>query len=82
MAPSRDEFARWRDDPVTRWVLKAHAQLAEDNKAEWVRISWDNGSPNAGALRELKVRADAYEAITQSNYEAYCETNGDEPRDD
>lgn len=82
MPPSRDDFSRWRDDFVTRWVMKAHATLAEDCKREWTGISWGNGSANEAALRELRTRADAYLALPDSTYEAFCETNGEEPREE
>lgn len=80
--PSRDDFARWRDDSVTRYVMAAFATMADANKAEWTRISWDNGVANEAALRELKTRADTYLAMRDAPYEAFCETNGDEPRDE
>ena len=82
MAPSADDFARWRDDPVTRWVMEAHARIAEANKNEWVRVSWENGVANPAVLQALRVRADTYEAIVATTYEGYLETNGDEPRDE
>jgi hypothetical protein len=80
--PTRDDFARWREDHVTRFILAAHRQIAEDNKAEWVRISWENGSANAVMLQELRTRADAYEAISATTYEGYCDALGEAPRED
>ena len=64
--------------------MKAFDQMAEDNKAEWVRISWDSEGTNASApvLRQLKTRADTYLAMSQSTYEGFCETNGEQPRDE
>lgn len=82
MPPSRDDFARWRDDPVTRWVMQAHRTLAEDQQREWMGISWGNGSANEAALRELRTRADAYLALPDGTYEAFCETNGDTPHEE
>lgn len=82
MPPSRDDFARWRDDPVTRWVMKAHDVLAEDCRKEWVGISWGNGSANQPVLSALRTRADAYLALPEGTYEAYCETMSEVPRDD
>jgi hypothetical protein len=82
MAPSRDDFARWLEDPVTRWVQAAHAKLADDNKAEWIRASWENGAASEAFLRELRTRADAYLAITQTTYEGYCDALGEQPNDE
>lgn len=56
--------------------------MAEANRAEWGRISWDNGSANQAALSELRTRADAYRAIPELTYEALCEANGDEPNEE
>lgn len=82
MAPSREDFARWREDPVTRWVLQAHAEMAEQCRLQWLGISWDNGQANPGALSELRTRADTYLAITQTPYDGYCEALGEEPCED
>lgn len=82
MAPSAEEFARWRDDRVTRWVMRAFAICADENKQEWMTASWEQGVSNPLLLSELRTRADAYRAMTDTPYEAHCETNGDEPQHD
>lgn len=82
MIPSRDDFARWLQDPVTRFVMAAHRKTAEDNRAAWISQSWDNGQANPLTLLELRTRADAYLAITDTPYEGYCEALGEEPRDE
>lgn len=79
MHPSKDDFTRWLDDPVTRWVLAAHKQIAEDCHTEWDRYSWENGGSNPTILQELRVRADTYRAIAETTYEGFCETLGDKP---
>lgn len=79
MAPSSEEFARWREDRVTQWVFKAFATAAEENKTEWAKASWEQGVANPLLLAELRTRADAYRAIFETPYAAHCETNGDEP---
>lgn len=81
MPPSRDEFARWLDDAVTRYVMRAHTAMSETNKAEWLRVSWDAGHANAALLSELRTRADAYRAIVEMTYEAVCDANGDAPNE-
>lgn len=78
MSVSAEEFARWRVDRVTQWVFKAFATVAEENKSEWVRASWEQGVANPLLLAELRTRSDSYRAIIDASYEAHCETNGDE----
>lgn len=82
MPPSRDDFARWLDDPVTGYVMRAHLASAAANEAEWKRVSWDNGIASQATLNELRTRADAYKAIAEMTYEAVCDANGDEPNDE
>lgn len=74
-----DDFARWRDDSVTRWVFKAIEAGEAENKAAWVEASWQYNNPSPQLLNELRTRADAYRALVDTTYEAWCETNGDEP---
>ncbi len=79
--PSAEEFDRWRDDRVTQWVFASLAMTADENKADWLRRSWEGGDANPMVLTELKTRADAYRAIIDAPYLAHCETLGDEPDD-
>lgn len=82
MPPSRDDFARWRDDHVTRWVFRGLEAEAANQKAEWDGISWGNGKANQAALDELRTRADAYRAMAETTYEGFCEVLGETPSDD
>lgn len=82
MPPHREDFARWRDDPVTRWVLAAHLQAAADQQTTWQKVSWEEGHANPALLQELRVRADAYRAIGEMTYEDVCSAMGEEPRDE
>jgi hypothetical protein len=34
--PSSEDFAQWRDNPVTQWVCNALNEAAEENKAAWI----------------------------------------------
>jgi hypothetical protein len=79
---SREDFARWLEDPVTRAVIKAHRQTADDNRAAWVKHSWDNGHANPLTLLELRTRADAYMAIAEIGYADVCGAIGAEPREE
>lgn len=82
MTPSREDFARWRDDHVTRWVMQAHRAAADANRESWARSSWETGKASEGALRELRTRADAYLAIVDADYESFCDMLGETPRDE
>lgn len=79
MPPSAEEFARWRDDSVTRWVLWAVEKGAEDNRQAWIDASWGNGAASPQHLAELRTRADAYLALRDTSYEGWAEIHGEEP---
>lgn len=70
---SAEEFASWRADPVTQVVLKAHADMAEQQKLGWVAATWDGGQVDPLLLTELKTRADAYQAIADCTYDDIME---------
>ncbi len=74
-----EDFARWRDDAVTRWVFKAIAAGEAENKAAWVEASWTYNNPKPQLLLELRTRADAYRALIDTSYESWAEINQDEP---
>lgn len=65
--PLRDDFARWRDDPITKLVLEALERAAEAQKAQWDAAAWAGGKVRADDLKdllqELRVRADCYRAL-------------------
>lgn len=82
MAPSAEEFARWRDDRVTRWVFKALTTNMAECRDAWLSASWGNGTADPMLLTELRTRADANETLMATSYEGFCETNGDEPNND
>lgn len=76
---TNEDFERWRDDAVTRWVFAAIEKAAEENKQTWLEASWNNGNANPAALNELRTRADAYRALIDTSFEGWCETLGEEP---
>lgn len=82
MTISRDDFARWRDDPVTRAVTRAFRLTRDDCEHAWKDASWNNGHANPLLLKELRTRADAYEAIADLTYEGLMETNGETPSEE
>lgn len=77
MPLSRDDFARWREDPVTRAVMSAFRLTVGDCERAWKSASWDNGQANPLLLKELRTRADAYEAIEGLTFEGLLETLGE-----
>jgi hypothetical protein len=80
--PSREDFIRWQDDNVTRWVMAAHRKTAEDNKAAWLTQSWESGHSNPLTLLELRTRSDAYLAIADMTYADVCAALGDAPNEE
>lgn len=77
-APSRDEFAAWRDDHVTQFVMAALERNADECREEWLRLSWEGGQADQRKLDGLRERSDALLGFT-ADYEAFCETLGLEP---
>lgn len=75
MTPSEEEFAAWRDDPVTKWVLMACRQAASDCRRHWEETSWANGQADQGLLTEQRVRADAYLALAETDYTGWLATH-------
>lgn len=67
MSQPSEDFARWRDDPITRLVFKALNAAEHAQKARWDAASWHGGQVRADELKEtlqeLRVRADAYASL-------------------
>lgn len=78
-APSRDAFATWRDNPVTQFVFAAMSAAQRAQQEMWTDASWRSGNVDHGALIELRARADAYAALEEASYEAFCEWAGVDP---
>lgn len=74
---NREEFEGWRKDPVTLWVFAALRKAAEQEKAEWVRQSWDEGKADQSQLSELRTRADALAEVCDHPFETWQEWNGE-----
>jgi hypothetical protein len=78
-APSREEFAAWRDHPVTQFVFAAYRAQIETCERSWLAQSWEGGTADQKTLDDLKARADTYAALEESDYEAFCDACGVEP---
>lgn len=77
--PSKEEWEAWSEAPLTRWVLAALASFADQQKAQWDLMSWEQGRSDPLVLCELRTRADAYRAIGEASYERLCELHGQNP---
>lgn len=71
--PLSEEFSRWRDDPVTKLVLRALDAAVDAQKVQWDTASWQGGLVRADDLKdllqELRVRADCYAALRDMTFE-------------
>lgn len=82
MTLSKEEWLAWLDLPTTKWVLKALEAAAQAQQDQWSLTSWQQGQSDPLLLTELRTRADAYRAISETAYERLCELNGQDPRAD
>lgn len=82
MTMMRDEFDTWLKDPVTRWVFAAIRNAQEQERAEWMRQSWENGTADQHNLTVLKTRADALGELTNNDFETWSHWNGEEVEND
>ena len=78
-APSRDEFAAWRDHPVTRFVMAGVSVAAEAQRNTWMEASWSHGALSEITRERLMTRADAYLGFTTLTVEDAYALNGLEP---
>jgi hypothetical protein len=69
----REDFARWREDPMTKMVMGALKLAEKAQKTAWDEASWERGIARAdelrGTLQELRVRADCYAALHEMSVE-------------
>jgi hypothetical protein len=72
----REDFARWRDDPMTRTVLGALELAEKAQKQAWDDWSWGGdivrSDDLADRLKELRVRADCYRALRELTVTDLC----------
>lgn len=67
----RDEFETWLKEPVTQYIFKAVRKAAEQEKAEWLRQSWEGGEANPVSLCELRSRAMALTELCDNDFETW-----------
>lgn len=72
----REDFARWREDPMTKTVLGALKLAEAEQRKQWLEASWEGGvvrGPDMERLLiELRTRADAYRALEEMSFEDMC----------
>ena len=61
----REMFEEWLAHPVTEYVLKRVAELAELNKQIWIDESWTAGKCDPMVLVELRARAEAAKDLSE-----------------
>jgi len=65
---TEEDFLAWRENPVTRWFMKAFKNSAALCEAEWKDGSWITGQADQAALDVLKAKATAYAAVEESDF--------------
>jgi hypothetical protein len=71
--PHPEDFAAWCEHPVTRFVAACYVKSAQKQGEHWLEASWGAGNPDAALLTELRARADAYNAFTETGLERYTD---------
>ncbi len=66
--PSEEDFITWRDNGVTRWVMRAVENVAAKQEKTWLAASWEGGVVDPLVLTELRTRADSYRALIETGY--------------
>ena len=71
--PAPEDFAAWMQHPVTRFVARAYQVLVEEQRAEWMRRTWDGETVALDPLlhKELTTRADTLRGFYESTYEDF-----------
>ena len=71
VVPDDEDFAQWAQHPITRFVAACFEIAANKNREQWEELSWMQGNCEATTLVELRTRADAYLAFSQTKKEDY-----------
>lgn len=71
-APSADEYATWRDNPITAWVMKGVQHYADLQPAQWLAMSWNTGEADVEALARMRTRAESYADLANLSYDDAC----------
>lgn len=71
--PSEEEFAVWRENPITEWVLAGVQRFADAQQPSFARLAWGADPAEWDDLRltreRIRARQDAYEGLAKLTYE-------------
>lgn len=81
MIVTEDDFATWKENPLTAWVLAGVKRFADLQKLSWADASWASGEADQATLDRMKTRADAYEGLAGLTFEQALglHENGEKP---
>lgn len=73
-----DSWDDWMGHPLTEALFKFCRVRAEEQKARWLKVSWDTGQANQTDLTKLQERAIVLEEVSRLTREDIEEglTNG------
>jgi len=66
-----EDFDAWRREPATKFIFAAIRKAVEQEKAEWLRLSWEGGDADQHNLTVLKTRADALLELVDNDYDTW-----------
>ncbi len=58
-----EEFAIWRDNPITQAVFKALQAKADEAKEAWVTASWERGDLRPEFLADTRASAQSWQYV-------------------
>lgn len=66
---TEEDFAAWRDHPVTQWFLSSLTDAAALAQRTWVEQSWNARNPDPELLLELRAKAEVYDDIAAADFD-------------
>jgi hypothetical protein len=80
---TQEDFDTWLKEPMTKYIFRALRKAQEQEKAEWLRVSWGAGECSPVLLAELRAKAEAFENLLTNEFETWKEWSeyGDRPGD-
>lgn len=65
---TEEDFAIWRESPVTRWVLDGVAHVAAEQERIWKARAW-GGQLDPIVHANCTARADAYDGLAKVTFD-------------
>ena len=69
MKIEKEDFELWRSNPVTEAVTHALVKIAEQNKQQWMEISWIGGKVDPIELATLRASAEMAKELSELTFE-------------